>query len=99
LHIVSFLKERLNFILEQRALYYALFAIFDSSKAQENIGVLLVITKIGHKIIVIVVNPVCCMEDWLGAENPAGTVYKYHVVHLPAAPSPHTSFATMRGEL
>jgi hypothetical protein len=51
-----------------------------------------------HKIIVIIVNLVCCMEVWLGAGNPAApsirialTIYFLHL--------PYTSLADMRREL
>jgi hypothetical protein len=38
------------------------------------------------------------MEVWLGAENPAGTVYEYQVDCLFHVPPPHLS-AGMRGEI
>jgi hypothetical protein len=38
------------------------------------------------------------MEVWLGAENPAGTIYKYCVERLFPVSHPQLS-ANMRGEL
>jgi hypothetical protein len=53
-----------------------------------------------HKIIVMIVNPVCCKEVWLGAGNPAGTIDQNCTGHpFPAPPPPHSSLADMRGEL
>jgi hypothetical protein len=46
-----------------------------------------------------IVNPIQCIEVWLGAENPAGTVYKYPIAHLYPTPTPHTSLAEMRVNL